>query len=124
VALLTIQAILINRNAGIDYPLWARTASSRRAAYSAAVFPAQPAQPNARRYQVCEMPTQRRSTFEVGTAVIPKDPNHMAEDERAFATLPVNHRSGKPRCVGITEIRGPYYTPMGPRYLEDIVDTM
>ena len=32
VALLTIQAILINRNAGIDYPLWARTASSRRAA--------------------------------------------------------------------------------------------
>ena len=70
------------------------------------------------------MPTQRRSTFEVGTAVIPKDPNHMAEDERAFAALPVNHRSGKPRCVGITEIRGPYYTPMGPRYLEDIVDTM
>jgi len=32
VALLTIQAILINRSAGIDYPLWAQTASSRRAA--------------------------------------------------------------------------------------------
>lgn len=30
----------------------------------------------------------------------------------------------KPRTRGITEIRGPYYTPMGPRYLEDILETM
>jgi phosphosulfolactate synthase (CoM biosynthesis protein A) len=28
-------------------------------------------------------------------------------------------RAPKPRTVGITEIRGPYYTPMGRRYLED-----
>ena len=25
---------------------------------------------------------------------------------------------------GVTEIRGPYYTPMGKRYLEDILETM
>jgi phosphosulfolactate synthase (CoM biosynthesis protein A) len=30
----------------------------------------------------------------------------------------------KPRSRGITEIRGPYYTPVGPRYLEDVLDTM
>ena len=36
----------------------------------------------------------------------------------------MNDRAGKPRRVGITEIRGPYYTPMGPRYLADILDTM
>ncbi len=45
-------------------------------------------------------------------------------DERAFAFLRVNQRPDKPRKLGMTEIRGPYYTPMGPRYLEDILKTM
>ena len=45
-------------------------------------------------------------------------------DERAFASLRVNERETKPRCRGVTEIRGPYYTPMGKRYLEDILETM
>lgn len=44
--------------------------------------------------------------------------------ERAFSFLPVNEREGKPRKRGVTEIRGPYYTPMGKRYLEDILETM
>jgi phosphosulfolactate synthase (CoM biosynthesis protein A) len=43
---------------------------------------------------------------------------------RAFSAIRMNERPGKPRHVGITELRGPYYTPMGPRYLEDILDTM
>jgi phosphosulfolactate synthase (CoM biosynthesis protein A) len=43
--------------------------------------------------------------------------------ERAFSFLGVNERQGKPRTEGITEIQGPYYTPMGRRSLEDIVDT-
>jgi len=45
-------------------------------------------------------------------------------DERAFSFLRVNERQGKPRTEGITEIRGPYYTPMGRHYLGDILDTM
>src|SRR5436309_10941351 len=45
-------------------------------------------------------------------------------DERAFAFLPLNERERKPRQHGVTEIRGPYYTPLGPRYLEDILETM
>ena len=45
-------------------------------------------------------------------------------DDRAFAFLKVNRRAGKPRRVGLTEIRGPYYTPMGRRYLEDLLETM
>jgi phosphosulfolactate synthase (CoM biosynthesis protein A) len=44
--------------------------------------------------------------------------------ERAFSFLRVNEREGKPRTRGITEIRGPYYTPMGKRYLEDLLETM
>jgi phosphosulfolactate synthase (CoM biosynthesis protein A) len=43
---------------------------------------------------------------------------------RAFASLRVNRRAAKPRNEGITEIRGPYYTPMGKRYLQDILETM
>lgn len=44
--------------------------------------------------------------------------------ERAFAFIRVNERPKKPRTRGITEIRGPYYTPMGVRYLQDVLETM
>lgn len=43
---------------------------------------------------------------------------------RAFAAIPANARGSKPRRRGLTEIRGPYYTMMGPRYLEDILETV
>jgi phosphosulfolactate synthase (CoM biosynthesis protein A) len=43
---------------------------------------------------------------------------------RAFDFLRVNERPGKPRTRGVTAIRGPYYTPMGKRYLQDILETM
>jgi phosphosulfolactate synthase (CoM biosynthesis protein A) len=43
---------------------------------------------------------------------------------RAFEDIGINRRGGKPRKQGLTEIRGPYYTVMGPRYLEDIFDTL
>ena len=48
----------------------------------------------------------------------------MSESERGFTYLRTNEREGKPRKRGITEIRGPYYTPMGKRYLEDVLETM
>ena len=44
--------------------------------------------------------------------------------DRAFPFLRLNDRPAKPRQRGITEIRGPYYTPMGSRYLQDVLDTM
>src|ERR687885_130689 len=44
--------------------------------------------------------------------------------ERAFPFIRTNERQGKPRARGVTEIRGPYYTPMGKRYLEDVLETM
>ena len=44
--------------------------------------------------------------------------------DRGFTYLRTNERAGKPRTRGITEIRGPYYTPMGKRYLEDVLETM
>lgn len=46
------------------------------------------------------------------------------DNERAFAFLRLNERPHKPRSRGVTEIRGPYYTPVGRRYLEDLFETM
>lgn len=44
------------------------------------------------------------------------------EQRRAFPFIRLNSRDPKPRRRGLTEIRGPYYTPMGKRYLEDILE--
>jgi hypothetical protein len=46
----------------------------------------------------------------------------MQEPERPFAFLRVNRRPEKPRRSAITEIRGPYCTPMGRTYLSDLLD--
>ncbi len=43
---------------------------------------------------------------------------------RAFPFVRVNERQSKPRTQGVTEIRGPYYTPLGVRYLEDLLETV
>ncbi len=52
------------------------------------------------------------------------DPKTNPIEDRAFPFLRINERHAKPRKRGVTEIRGPYYTPMGKRYLEDILETM
>ena len=44
--------------------------------------------------------------------------------DRAFSFMKTNERQAKPRSRGLTEIRGPYYTPMGKRYLQDVLETM
>jgi phosphosulfolactate synthase (CoM biosynthesis protein A) len=41
-----------------------------------------------------------------------------------FRFLVRNHLDPKPRTRGLTEIRGPYYTVMGKRYLSDVLETM
>lgn len=44
------------------------------------------------------------------------------QSERAIPSLTLNPRAAKPRDVGITEVRGQYYTVVGPRYLEDLLE--
>src|ERR1051325_2361226 len=53
-----------------------------------------------------------------------KERKKDSETEPAFAFLEMNARQNKPRRMGMTEIRGPYYTPMGRRYLKDLLETM
>src|SRR5213596_405897 len=46
------------------------------------------------------------------------------KDKHSFPFLRVNERERKPRKRGLTEIRGPYYSVVGRRYLEDLFETM
>ena len=50
--------------------------------------------------------------------------NTDLNNKEAFAKIKHNNRQAKPRTRGITEIRGPYYTVMGERYLRDVLETM
>jgi phosphosulfolactate synthase (CoM biosynthesis protein A) len=43
--------------------------------------------------------------------------------ERAFSSIKWNDREGKPRSRGLTEIRGPYYSVVGPRYVQDVLES-
>ncbi len=43
--------------------------------------------------------------------------------EFPFSFLHPNEPPAKPRQRRLTEIRGPYYTPLGPRHLEDLLQT-
>ena len=46
------------------------------------------------------------------------------QPERSFPFLTINEREGKPRESGLTEIRGPYYSVTGKRYLQDLFEMM
>jgi len=54
-----------------------------------------------------------------------KDPKILLQDaDNGFGFVRSNPRQPKPRTKGVTEIRAAYYTPMGKRYLSDILETM
>lgn len=44
--------------------------------------------------------------------------------EHCFESIQKNSRPPKPREKGITEVRGPLYDPVGPRYVRDLFETM
>lgn len=52
-----------------------------------------------------------------------RQPKIMLEDQQSFGFIRHNPRPLKPRKVGVTEIRGPYYSVMGKRYLQDVLET-
>src|SRR5207244_12809960 len=58
------------------------------------------------------------------TTTIASKARATIETERGFGFLRTNPRKAKPRHEGLTEIRGPYYSAMGPRYLADALETM
>ncbi|KNG90555.1 hypothetical protein ANOM_001541 [Aspergillus nomiae NRRL 13137] len=60
------------------------------------------------------------------TATTPAEKNVtlLQDKKNGFGFARSNPRPPKPRSKGVTEIRGPYYTVMGKRYLADVLETM
>ncbi|TGZ80548.1 putative sulfonate biosynthesis enzyme [Ascodesmis nigricans] len=48
----------------------------------------------------------------------------LEDADSGFGFVRSNPRDPKPRSRGVTEIRGPYYSVMGRRYLRDVLETM
>lgn len=52
-------------------------------------------------------------------------PQTLIQDkETGLGFIRSNPRTQKPRKLGVTEIRGPYYTAYGKRHLQDVLETM
>ncbi|KAF2459068.1 sulfonate biosynthesis enzyme [Lineolata rhizophorae] len=67
----------------------------------------------------------RRAFASTAAPAAQKNPQILLEDKNdGFGFIRHNPRAPKPRSTGVTEIRGPYYTVMGKRYLQDILETM
>lgn len=59
------------------------------------------------------------------TPYLSQTPKILLEDrDKGFGFVRHNPLPPKPRTTAVTEIRGPYYSVMGPRYLADVLDTM
>ncbi|KAI9373177.1 hypothetical protein BJX61DRAFT_533354 [Aspergillus egyptiacus] len=66
---------------------------------------------------VCSKSMSRKAAAAQATTLL-QDKAH------GFGFARSNPRPKKPRSKGVTEIRGPYYTVMGKRYLADVLETM
>jgi hypothetical protein len=54
-----------------------------------------------------------------------RNPKILLQDkDTGYGFIRHNPRTDKPRTKGVTEIRGPYYSVMGKRYLQDVLETM
>ncbi|PLB34055.1 coma-domain-containing protein [Aspergillus candidus] len=58
------------------------------------------------------------------TAPVHNGVSLLQDKENGFGFARSNPRPPKPRSKGVTEIRGPYYSVMGKRYLSDVLETM
>jgi phosphosulfolactate synthase (CoM biosynthesis protein A) len=68
----------------------------------------------------------QNKTFTTAKALLqPTNAQIMLEDkEGGYGFIRHNPLQPKPRTKAVTEIRGPYYTVMGSRYLSDVLETM
>ncbi|KAI6125534.1 sulfonate biosynthesis enzyme [Pisolithus croceorrhizus] len=75
----------------------------------------------------CSLSTASPSRRGLATAKVPSEtsPQTLLQDKKhGFGFLRSNPRPAKPRKLGVTEIRGPYYSAYGKRHLQDVLETM
>lgn len=65
-----------------------------------------------------------RSFSNYSRTLASNNPQILLQDkDNGFGFIRNNPQPPKPRSIGVTEIRGPYYTVMGKRYLQDVLET-
>lgn len=67
--------------------------------------------------------TYRQMSTTQKTQTPEQNPKIMLEDPNGYGFIRHNPRPPKPRKTGVTEIRGPYYSAMGKRHLQDVFET-
>ncbi|RYP58276.1 hypothetical protein DL769_009037 [Monosporascus sp. CRB-8-3] len=71
------------------------------------------------------MPVSKPRAFATTPCLSSQGPKILLEDRKnGFGFVRHNPLPPKPRSRAVTEIRGPYYTVMGTRYLSDVLETM
>ena len=77
---------------------------------------------NATRVLKC---TSTPRAFSISPPKLSPHPRILLEDkDDGYGFIRHNTLTPKPRKTSVTEIRGPYYSAMGPRYLSDVLETM
>ncbi|XXH02445.1 hypothetical protein Hte_008821 [Hypoxylon texense] len=100
------------------------TAALRQARAGKSISTAKPSIPTA---TTASRPFAATATATAASAApSPSSPARILLEDResGFGFVRHNPSSPKPRARAVTEIRGPYYTAMGPRYLSDVLETM
>lgn len=69
-------------------------------------------------------PSFRQLTTTRPALAASSSPILLQDKESGYGFIRHNPRNPKPRKTGVTEIRGPYYSVMGKRYLQDVLETM
>lgn len=75
--------------------------------------------------QLASKPRALSTTAALAQKKQAQDASILVEDRNnGFGFVRHNSVLPKPRSKAVTEIRGPYYSVMGPRYLQDVLSTM
>ena len=69
--------------------------------------------------------TTQTRPLSLSSPALASNPKILLDDpSHGYSSIRHNPLPRKPRQRGVTEIRGPYYSAMGPRYLSDVLETM
>ncbi|KAG1716212.1 hypothetical protein ID866_952 [Astraeus odoratus] len=66
----------------------------------------------------------RRLTTRSTPSETSRSPTLLQDKNHGLGFIRSNPRTAKPRKLGVTEIRGPYYSAYGKRHLQDLLETM
>ncbi|KFZ10013.1 hypothetical protein V502_08380 [Pseudogymnoascus sp. VKM F-4520 (FW-2644)] len=74
--------------------------------------------------QVRSLPISTRAFSSSAPVVAQRVKSLLEDSDQGLGFIRSNPRAPKPRKLGLTEMRGPYYSAYGTRHLEDVLETV